>query len=451
MPHVLARGQSIGPTRRQNSNAPGIARPSARDRRGIAPRVAATVTKGLSGRMAQLLLDGDVEGRYEGANESESGYRLTMALAVGASQPGRAWAPADFHQALLYTPTLGGTWARRLRARKGPEYAERKLTAMLTKARSMVASQPPITCRHSAWEAVARIRQAADSMTWNSRDGGDSDLKNLTVRLELCERAGGLDHELSLRRQAELMGCVKQTAADSNRRLRERGWLVLDASGAGTEQGSKWRLALPEAVREGGAGPGHPPAAGPGGGRDGVPVVHTTDTKALGGLIGHDAFHRYGHGTSGARLLVLLDAADGLSAKDLQQATGLHRTTVSRRLRLLVDDGLAVELEGLFYLAQSLAGPVGAVQADEEILAKSAVERGTAGAGERRRRRHQHERVLYRAWRTLGRKLRQWKRACLVPAGVVDPDTGEVLDPQWAGWDVSDPFRPVPLPAWVSQ
>ncbi|MEU6018263.1 hypothetical protein ABZ826_30835 [Streptomyces sp. NPDC047515] len=52
------------------------------------------------------------------------------------------WTPADFHQALIYIPTCGGWWARKLRERKGTQYAENKLTAMLDTG---PASSPPAT------------------------------------------------------------------------------------------------------------------------------------------------------------------------------------------------------------------------------------------------------------------------------------------------------------------
>ncbi|MEU5181182.1 helix-turn-helix domain-containing protein [Streptomyces longwoodensis] len=448
MPHVLVRGQSIPATRRQfNRDRFGAA--SQPHRRRIAPHVAASITKGLSAASARLLLEGDVEGRYPGRNDSEEGYRLTMALAAGASQPGREWLPADFYRALLYTPTPGGEWARRLMRRKGAEYAESKLRWMLMKARSYVRQEEPITCRQSAWEAVERVRRAVERKVWLSRDGGEADLKNLAVRLDLCERGGGLDHELSVRRQAELMGCAVGTAVSSNRRLREAGWLLLDRSGAGSEEASRWKLAVPSGEGSGGAGVTHLPApGGAGGAGPRVAVVHT-DTRSLVRLAAHDAFHRYGHGTNGARLLTLLEEAEGKSAQELQAATGLHRTTVGRRLRALVEDGLVEELEGLFYLVPALAGPAG-VMPEEEVLQEAAQARGTSGAGARRRLRHVRERMNYRRWRAEKRAQRVDVALRIVPVGAVDGQTGEIIDPAWEGWDVSDPYRPVPRPRWAA-
>ncbi|MET9324962.1 winged helix-turn-helix domain-containing protein [Streptomyces sp. NPDC003038] len=67
----------------------------------------------------------------------------------------------------------------------------------------------------------------------------------------------------------------------------------------------------------------------------------------------HDAFHARAHGTSAARLLSCLTALDGASTADLAEATGLHRTTVRRRLRALLDD-LVEAVDDLYYLPRRL-------------------------------------------------------------------------------------------------
>lgn len=403
----------------------------------------------LSDRMRRLLLEGDTEGRYGGHSEADAGYRMTMALAVGCSQPGRAWSPADFHHALIYTPTVGGAWARRLRERKGSMYAEAKLTAMLEKAAGRVAVHPVIRCRDDAVEALGGIRAVVERLQWSGRRGGDTDQKNLTARLGLCERAGGIGHVVSVRQLAELMGCAKATAEASNERLKENKWLVLVASGAGKDHGSRWELRVPDAARaavEGGARPGQLPAAGGRGAGTVLPVHGSvrTDTAGLAGVMAHDAFHRYAHGTSGARLLTCLDPVDGHDVRQLAAATGLHRTTVVRRMRGLVEDQLAVELEGRYYLAPGLSVP-GRLHADGPVLSEAAERRGTAGLGERRRARHQRERVNYLRWLTerAGRHRTRRPAPVLVPDGVVDPDTGELLDDAWRGWDVRDRAHPV--------
>jgi DNA-binding transcriptional ArsR family regulator len=413
--------------------------------------------RGLSARMRRLLLEGDVTGRYGGTTDSDAGYRLTMALAVGCSQPGLAWTPADFFQALLYTPTVGGAWARQLRERKGTDYAEAKLASMLDKARRLVAEAPVITCRQDVLEAIEVVRQVVEEREWPGAGGAGSDLKNLIARLTLCERAGGLEHAASVRQLAEAMGCARATVEASNRRLIDGGWLVLLKSGSGKLHGSMWRLKIPDpgaagpdgAGETGGAQVGRSPAAGYRGAGT-VPAVHTTDTRAIGSLMHHDAFHHHGHGLSGARILACLDPLDGLDVRALREATGLHRSTVTRRLRRLVDDGLACELDGYYYLASALAGPV-RLHPDEDLLDDSAHQRGTSGRSHARRERHQAERAHYRHWlaeRTLHQRRR---RLALVPDGVVDQATGEILDERWRGWDLSDTRRPTflhtPAPA----
>ncbi|MFF4205568.1 helix-turn-helix domain-containing protein [Streptomyces sp. NPDC001668] len=402
--------------------------------------------RGLSARMRRLLLEGDVTGRYGGATDSDGGYRLTMALAVGCSQPGRAWTPADFFEALLYTPTAGGAWARQLRERKGTDYAEAKLGAMLDKARRLVAEAPVITCRQDALEAIEAVRQVVEDQPWSAAGGAGSDLKNLIARLTLCERSGGVEHTASVRQLAEAMGCARATVEASNRRLVDGDWLVLVKSGSGKLHGSVWRLKIPDRLRPcvtaetGGARVGRSPTAGYRGAGT-VPTVHT-DTRAVGSLMHHDAFHHHGHGLSGARILACLDPLDGLDVRALREATGLHRSTIQRRLRHLVADGLVAELDGYYYLASALAGPA-RLHPDEDLLDDSAHRRGTSGRGRCRRARHQVERVCYRRWLE-ERQLRQGQRRglVLVPDGVVDPATGEVHDERWHGWDLSDTRRP---------
>lgn len=419
----------------------------------------------VSARAQRLLLEGDTEGRYAGRDDADSGYRLTMALAVACSQPGRQWSPADFHQALIYTPTRGGWWARRLRESKGAEYAERKLTAMLAKAGRFVGAAGTVTGRQDAVEQVGDVRRAVEALAWPARGGKAVDQKNLAARLRLCESAGGLDHFSAVRPLAEQMGCARSTAEASNARLARDGWLILLEAGTGREKPSRWRLALPAHVRDllTRAIPGQalPPQAVQ---LATVPEAHTphtartpstpattvmegeqasVDTVALASVMAHDACHHWAHGTSGARILACLDPTEGLSRARIVEATSLHRTTVARRLALLTADGLVHEREGLYYLAPRLFGHV-RLQPDEALLDQAAAERGTTGLATRRRERHARERALYE--RHLEERARYragpLPRLRLVPEGVLNPHTGELLDARWHGWDLSDPHHP---------
>ncbi|MEV7156974.1 hypothetical protein AB0N77_20480 [Streptomyces misionensis] len=139
--------------------------------------------------------------------------------------------------------------------------------------------------------------------------------------------------------------------------------------------------------------------------------------------------------------LACFDPLDGQDVLTLTAATGLH-CTVQRRLRRLAADGLVAELEGRYYLVSALTGPV-RLHPDEKLLNDSAEERGTRGRGHARRRRHQVERTAYHRWlaEQLPDRARR-PRLLLVPSGVVDPSSGEVLDDRWRDWDLSDVRRP---------
>lgn len=100
------------------------------------------------------------------------------------------------------------------------------------------------------------------------------------------------------------------------------------------------------------ASPGQLPPAGERGAGS-VPELHNSpvrDSRALGRIMAHDAFHAYSHGTSGARVLACLDPLEGASVPALAGATGLHRTTVRRRLLELLGDHLVEEADDLYYL-----------------------------------------------------------------------------------------------------
>ncbi|KOV63030.1 hypothetical protein ADL00_23525 [Streptomyces sp. AS58] len=408
---------------------------------------------GLSGRARRLLLEGDTERRYAGRTAADSGYRMTMALAVAVSQPGREWTLAQWWEALVLRPTAGGAWARSLRSRKGERYAEGKLAGMLDKARAFVGTSGTsgtIVCRADAMLAIARLRAAVEAVVWPG-PGGGTDLKNLTARLQLAEQAGGLEHEVSVRQLAELMGCARSTVEASNARLRTARWLLLVTAGTG-EHSSTWSLRIPPTEsedQESCARPGHRPAPGERG-AEGVPDVHTgleVSTRALGAVMVADACHHYAHGTSGARILAALDPLDGADIAHLAAATGLHRTTVRRRVDKLVQDGLAEETDGLVYLPRHLAADEG-LRPDLDQLEHVALARGTAGLGDRRRKRHSDQRRSNRHWLTARTQHAVERRRSarpplrLVPEGVVDESTGELRDTAWRGWIIDDPYRP---------
>ncbi|MFF7234602.1 helix-turn-helix domain-containing protein [Streptomyces sioyaensis] len=357
-----------------------------------------------------------------------------MALAVACSQPGRAWTPADLYEVLVHRPTPAGTWARSLRARKGTDYTVAKLADILGRAREFVARQPLIEQRTDAIVELTRLRDTIEDHPWRGRTGG-TDQKNLTARLRLCELSGGFDHTVSVRHLAELMGCAKSTAVTSNQRLIELGYLKLIRVGKKTEA-SRWQLAAPTfstATHRRRAFPAHP-LTDRDRGAGSVP-----ETRRLHVLMAHDAFHAWAHGTSGARLLAALDETEGVGTAELACATGLHPSTVRRRLVALIDDGLADQNEGLYYLTAT------AYTYEEKCqLTQAAVSKRTDGYGAKRKLRHAHDRAQYAKWQAFRAERRRADRPrpSLVPEGVIDPESGELVDFRWSGWHLSDPEHP---------
>ncbi|MEU4359949.1 hypothetical protein [Streptomyces virginiae] len=120
----------------------------------------------------------------------------------------------------------------------------------------------------------------------------------------------------------------------------------------------------------------------------------------------------------------------------------------------LVEDGLAEEADGLIYLPRHLAADEG-LRPDADQLQQVALARGTAGLGERRRKRHSDQRRYYRDWltarakRSVERRRPGGVRLRLVPEDVVDETTGELRNTAWRGWIVDDPYHPTwPTPPW---
>ncbi|MFJ9855840.1 winged helix-turn-helix domain-containing protein [Streptomyces sp. NPDC101150] len=387
----------------------------------------------LSKRAQHLLIHGDTDNRYTSRNTADTGYRTTMALAVACSQPGRTWTPADLYEVLVHRPTPAGTWARHLRARKGTDYTTTKLADMLERAREFVGHRPVIEDRTDAIVDLTRLRDTIEDHPWKGRTGG-TDQKNLTARLRLAELAGGCDHTVSVRHLAELMGCAKSTAVSSNQRLVNGGFLKLLQAGKNTEA-SLWQLTFPTtaSTRAPRASPAHPPTARERG------AGSVPETRRLHSLMAHDAFHAWAHGTSGARLLATLDQTDGTTTRQLALATGLHPSTVRRRMSALVKDNLARQTEGLYYLVHHVH-----TREETHILTTAAINQGTSGHGAKRQLRHARDRDQYAKWRAHRAENRHADRARLklVPEGTVNPETGELTDLRWQGWDVSDPAHP---------
>ena len=402
----------------------------------------------LSARMARLLVTGDTSGRYTSGNDDADGWRITCALVTGASQPGQEWSEEQLWRALVLRPTAGGKWLRDLRSRKGDQTARKTLRRAMAKAAALVAASPAFGGRADAIAELAEIRELVESLRWPSRAGG-TNLKVLLAHLEEAERAGGREYSVSQRQIAERAGCTRSTMQAAHDRLGDTWFVVVlkggPARGMGdpdSDQSTVWRLRCPAEIRQRLAVidsdntvnvSGHPLPPQSRKGR-GVP-----ETRVLAAVMNHDAMHEYAHGTTGARILAILDATDGFSAQDLAADLGYHPATIRRRLRGLVEDRLVTCTDGLYYRSEEVT----VAQLDE-----AAEHRGTSGRGAARVWRHAQERARRRAFlEYLASRPRPGRPAePIVPLEAYDPETGEILPEQahhWRGWDVSDPYRPV--------
>ncbi|MFJ5817266.1 winged helix-turn-helix domain-containing protein [Streptomyces sp. NPDC093108] len=227
------------------------------------------------------------------------------------------------------------------------------------------------------------------------------------------------------------MGSADSTAQLSNKRLQKRGLLRQLDRGSESESAT-WVLTRPtpppgDVASEVGTHTA-PPARQMG---------RVPDSRVLSAIMAHDAFHYFAHGVSGARLLASLEATEGASVAELAQGCGHHPATVRRRLKALQEDGLVVELEGLYYLDD--------LEISVPKLAAAAERAATSGRAESRRVRHVQQREGFRRW-TLARRQassRRWRPSLVVPEAVQAAHRLGQVVVGWEEWDVSDPMRPV--------
>ncbi|MEU6290343.1 winged helix-turn-helix transcriptional regulator [Streptomyces sp. NPDC046988] len=302
---------------------------------------------------------------------------------------------------------------------------------MLSRARDFVASSSPIQSRPDAGIALAEHRTYVENLPRWGRSY-PTDIKNLLARLSIAEQAGGFEHTLSVRQLAELMGSADSTAQLSNKRLQERG-LLRQLDHGNESDSATWLLTRPLHVEdtatrsEVGTVTAPPPRQ----------MGRVPDSLVFAAIMAHDAFHYFAHGVTGARILAALDVTEGASVSELAQGCGHHPTTVRRRLRALEEDGLVVELEGLYYLSD--------LEISHRRMDAAAERAGTSGRAELRRSRHQQQREGFRLWTAARRQAasRGWMPTPSVPEQVQMAFQQGRSVPGWEGWNVSDPMRPV--------
>lgn len=320
----------------------------------------ARVPAQLSPRMRALLVDGTGIERYrEGGSDCGSGagrdtHRVTSAIVFGLVRAGAERLLAQ--DLLLSSPAAGGSLLRDLARAKGHDHAVKYLGRAWRRAEKVVGTADPITSRQDALVALAERRARIESYAWVGQVG-QTDRANLLFRLELCERAGGFDHEVSQRQLALGIGVGDSTAKRSDIRLQTAGWLWQAELGAGGRS-TKWVLGSgPKAVAKVVSPDDHTRQGGhkAPGSLDGVirrQAPAELDFRLLADLSSRDAFRVRGLGKSSLEVLAALAHRDGQTAAELATSTTRHRATVHAKLARLLEHGLVEKVGELYHLAE---------------------------------------------------------------------------------------------------
>jgi len=377
------------------------------------------LTRALSGPMAALLREGDVEGRYGSRSEA------VMATALAAACAG--WTESEWRDTLAAAvPELAG-WSGGQRRKTGglrprnPADADRRLATTWAKALRRVAHRPPVADHFAVRAELADLLAAADAdpSVWKGA-AGVTNRAVLAALVDVAAASCTLTPSASTRQLAETANISAGTAATALHRLAGSGWLRLEHPAAGT-QAASWRLVRPEVTST------PPPAVEAV--LDELPPRRVRFDGASSRRC--DAFAHPingGLGRVAARLFDLLDdgARGGLSTAQLAALSGLHPRTVHRHLTALQAAGLA-DYGGLTSSwARSL--PAGDPDRLPAALAEAAAAIGSTGATARRAARHAAEREAFTSYWTDFTNRRGWA----VQRGLYRPDQPTLSLPQAA-------------------
>lgn len=411
----------------------------------------------LSARMLRVLVEGDVDQRYNtwslqrGGSDSEHGHAVTYALVCWAVRVGADY-PA-FRDLLMEHPGHGADHVRRFLGRKGWARTDQYLRRLWWARQQQIAGSDGIASRQDAHADLAALRSKVETAAWRGT-AGKTDLKNLIFRLGICDVVGGREHTLSERHLAEGIGCSQKAARRSNSRLKTAG-LLWQVDHGSTTEGASWYL-LTGTDSHNDPTPQVPKA---GGDLSEVTVRNTRsadlDSRAAAQVMAADAFAHLGLGGSGLAVLAALAADDGQTVADLQGSASVSQATAYRRVAQLTEMGLVIREGELYRLTEQALDGIGEESGDctDPVIGweDTAQRLGTAGTGERRRARHEAQRrrrdeqiaAAQEKRRTATREV----HPALVPTEfvaadgqLIDPETGEVID----GWSVDTEGR------WIS-
>lgn len=413
----------------------------------------------LSPRMHKLLVHGDQESAYSPNNRQRGGkntassdhaWAVTRALAADAVRVG--WDRASFVQVLVDGPYKAGHHARSIQHRRGYDRAAEWVRRAWDGAREHVQATDRICTRQDFHGSLAAFRARVERTPWKGI-AGKTDLRNLIARMEICTRSGGWDHTVSERELAERMGCSRTTARNSNQRLQDARLLRQLDHGSATE-GARWMLiSLVQTKSHAWTTPQGPKAGGVMSGPTVIPppAEADIDSRAAARLMHLDAFAHRGLGGSGLAILAALAEKGVQTVQELQGTASISRPTAYRQLRRLAEFGLVVREGEVYALSPAAVDGIGASSSTAPTpvgsWAEAAGRLGTEGVADRRRRRHELERL---SWARQQASLAERRRVSeLEPTHpgvaqlehvrddgiVVDPATGEVIEGLYVATD----------------
>lgn len=190
-----------------------------------------------SDEIASLLRDGDLAGKYKTRSEAD------QAIALGVLNAG--WTCHDFGLALLDSANGGGQKVREIARAAGEPAAWKYIELCWRKACRRYEASPPAAgpAARRQREAIAYIESAAGRATWKGTTGASA-LAILDAHVVMARRAGNVRHRASVREAAQLANVSAPTALYAQRRLVDRGWLVVLEPGRGAVS-TRWLLRAP--------------------------------------------------------------------------------------------------------------------------------------------------------------------------------------------------------------
>jgi DNA-binding MarR family transcriptional regulator len=272
--------------------------------------VSATPTrKPLSGRWLSLLRSGDTS--------SYGGDRSRAAMALATAYVNANIPRHEFIEALANQQNQASRWYSQDR-RGRPRDARPRILRDWDRAVARVSAQPAIESKAEAIQEVGLYRAKAAEAQWPGRTG-PTDRAVLRGVHAVATKVGAVEIRLSVREAAEMSGVDKSTAARALNRLVKAGWLRrTDEATVASRMPAKYRLSAPKGGAPNPVVPAVPTSA----------AVESDTWRMLGRHQAHvyDALHEQPQ-----------------SVRDLVDATGRVRSTVSKALDSLAKDNLARE------------------------------------------------------------------------------------------------------------